>query len=166
MFFSSEGCTLRQTATLAAVYPAVWGLVQLLAGPLSDRGGRKWLMAGGMGLQAAALLAVWAGHGFGTWMSAMALLGLGTGLVYPTFLAAVSDHSHPTWRASAIGVYRWWRDLGYVAGAWVAGAVADAFGIPTSIALVGVLTFISAVVVWSTYAERSAGVVTGGSHGG
>jgi MFS family permease len=166
LFFASTGCTLRQTAILAAVYPAVWGLTQLFTGPLSDRGGRKWMMAGGMALQGGALIALCASHGFGAWLWAMTLLGLGTGLVYPTFLAAVSDHSHPAWRASAIGVYRWWRDLGYVVGAVVAGGAADLLGIPAAIALVGVLTFASAIVLAATYTERSAVVRGGVAHGG
>lgn len=156
LFFASRGCTLRQTATLVAVYPAVWGLGQLLTGLLSDRYGRKWLMVCGMVIQGLALMVVGICHQFGLWLGGMIFLGLGTALVYPTFLGAVSDHSHPSWRASAMGVYRWWRDLGYALGAVVAGVVADRFGIPTSIGLVGALTVASGIVVAVSYSERRA----------
>jgi MFS family permease len=110
-------------------------------------------MAGGMAAQGVALLFVGASASVGWWLASMILLGVGTALVYPTLLGAVSDHSHPKWRASAIGVYRWWRDLGYAMGALVAGAVADAFGMPVSVALVGGLTVASSVVVAATYTE-------------
>jgi MFS family permease len=153
LFFVSGGASLRQTALLTAVYPGVWGLGQLVTGQLSDRYGRKWLMAGGMAAQGVALLFVGASASVGWWLASMILLGVGTALVYPTLLGAVSDHSHPKWRASAIGVYRWWRDLGYAMGALVAGAVADAFGMPVSVALVGGLTVASSVVVAATYTE-------------
>ncbi len=156
LYFVSGGATLQQTATLAAVYPAVWGIGQLVAGPLSDRYGRKWLMAGGMSLQGLALVGVAVTREFGPWLGAMVALGIGTALVYPTFLGAVSDHAHPDWRASAIGVYRLWRDLGYALGALVAGGVADLFGMPAAIAWVGALTVACGVLVGTRYAERRA----------
>jgi MFS family permease len=109
-----------------------------------------------MVLQGLALIVVALSHQFAPWLASMAVLGLGTALVYPTLIGAVSDHSHPSWRASAIGVYRWWRDLGYALGALMAGGVADLFGVPVSIHLVGALTIASGIVVATTYSEHKA----------
>jgi MFS family permease len=109
-----------------------------------------------MALQGLALIGVAAGDRFAWLLAGMVLLGAGTALVYPTFLSAVSDHSDPDWRASAIGVYRCWRDLGYALGAVVAGGVADLLGIPASIALVGALTVATGVVIATTYEERKS----------
>ena len=156
LFFAAHGATLEQTAQLVALYPAVWGVGQLFTGPLSDRLGRKPLMTGGMVLQGLALVATGAGRSTTVWSAAMVCLGLGTALVYPTFLGAVSDHSQPSWRASAIGVYRLWRDLGYAFGAVLAGSAADRFGIPVSIELVGAATILSGLVVAASYTERTA----------
>ena len=153
LYFVSKGATLQQTAALVAIYPAVWGVGQLVTGLLSDRHGRKWPMACGMVLQGLALFAVALSDRFGSWLTSMVFLGLGTALVYPTFLGAVSDHSAPSWRASAIGVYRLWRDLGYALGALVAGGAADLFSIPVSIEIVGALTVASGIVVATTYTE-------------
>ena len=153
IFFASKGARLEEVAVLVAVYPAVWGLGQIAAGSLSDRYDRKWLITSGMGLQGIALLAVAASSSFGPWLAGMVALGLGTALVYPTLLGAVADHSGPDWRASAIGVYRLWRDLGYALGALVAGAAADRLGIPASIGLVGTLTAASGFVVAVSYAS-------------
>jgi len=153
LLFVASGATLETAAMLVAIYPAVWGLAQLFTGVLSDRLGRRWPMSVGMLLQGIALVAIGAGRSSATWTVGMAGLGLGTALVYPTFLGAVSDHSHPGWRATAIGVYRWWRDLGYALGALLAGAVADLLGIPASVQLVGVLTMLSGIVVAATYRE-------------
>ena len=113
-------------------------------------------MTGGMVLQGLALVATGAGRSTTVWSAAMVCLGLGTALVYPTFLGAVSDHSQPSWRASAIGVYRLWRDLGYAFGAVLAGSAADRFGIPVSIELVGAATILSGLVVAASYTERTA----------
>src|SRR5262245_2813238 len=129
LLFSARGLSLEQTALLVAVYPAVWGVAQVATGPLSDRIGRRLLMTAGMLLQGAALAAIGMGHAAGVWFVATVGLGLGTALVYPTFLGAVSDHSRPAWRGTAIGVYRWWRDFGYVLGAIFAGLAADRIGI-------------------------------------
>ena len=156
LFFAAHGATLERTALLVALYPAVWGVGQLFTGPLSDRLGRKPLMTGGMVLQGLALVATGAGRSTTVWSAAMVCLGLGTALVYPTFLGAVSDHSQPSWRASAIGVYRFWRDLGYAFGAVLAGSAADRFGIPVSIELVGAATILSGLVVAASYTERTA----------
>jgi MFS family permease len=147
LFFAAAGLNLKQIGLLAGIYPGVWGVAQLATGALSDRFGRKRLIVGGMWLQAAAILLLPLTHGFGAWATAMVLLALGTALVYPTLLAAVSDVAHPAWRASAVGVYRLWRDSGYALGALLAGALADLFGATWAITGIGVLTFASGVVV-------------------
>src|SRR5205823_12901127 len=125
----------------------VWGTAQLLTGAMSDRLGRKGMIVGGMILQGAAIGLLPLLHGFGWWALTMALLGLGTALVYPTLLAAVSDVAHPDWRASAVGVYRLWRDSGYALGAIAAGLLADAFTMPLAIGAIAALTFVSGVGV-------------------
>ena len=114
---------------LSFIYPAVWAVLQIGTGVLSDRWGRKGLIAGGMLLQGLALGAVALAHGFWPWAGALALLGVGTAMVYPTLLAAIGDVAHPSWRASAVGVYRLWRDLAYAIGALLAGRTAAAFGL-------------------------------------
>jgi MFS family permease len=147
IFLVEAGLPLQQVGVIAAVYPGVWGISQLVTGALSDRWGRKWLIAAGMWLQAFGIWLLVAGQSFGLWLGGAILLGLGTALVYPTLLAAVSDVAHPGWRASAVGVYRLWRDLGYAVGGLIAGLLADAFGIPVAIMAIGSLTFLSGVVV-------------------
>jgi MFS family permease len=146
LFFAAGGLGVAQIGLLAGLYPGVWGAAQLVTGALSDRVGRKSLIVGGMWLQAAALALLPLVHGFGPWAAAMVLLGLGTALVYPTFLAAISDVAHPAWRASAVGVYRLWRDLGYAIGALLAGLLADWFGVPWAIGGIAALTFASGAV--------------------
>jgi MFS family permease len=147
LFFAAAGLNVAQIGILSFTYPAVWGLLQLVTGALSDRWGRKWLIAGGMLVQGGALTAIALVRGFWPWVGAAALLGAGTAMVYPTLLAAVADVSHPRWRASAVGVYRLWRDSGYVVGALLAGALADRFGMAWSIGGVALLTFASGVLV-------------------
>lgn len=147
LFFASAGLDLKRIGILAAVYPAVWGMGQLFTGALSDRLGRKWLIASGMWVQAVGIWLIIATADFLPWLGGAMLLGVGTALVYPTLLAAIGDVVHPSWRASSVGVYRMWRDLGYAIGALVAGAMADLFGLSWSIGLVGLLTFISGIVV-------------------
>ncbi len=147
LFFAAAGLSLRQIGVLAFIYPATWGFVQLGTGALSDRWGRKRLIAGGMLLQAAALASMVVWHGFEPWLAAGAALGVGTAMVYPTLLAAVGDAAHPGWRGSAVGVYRLWRDLGYAVGAVVAGALADLFGIGVAIGVVAALTAASGLGV-------------------
>jgi MFS family permease len=147
LFFAASGLSIAQIGLLAGIYPGVWGTAQLLTGALSDRFGRKGLIVTGMMLQGAAIILLPFLHGFAWWAVAMALLGLGTALVYPTLLAAISDVAHPEWRASAVGVYRLWRDSGYAIGALLAGVLADLFGVPWAIGVIGVLTFLSGVVV-------------------
>ncbi|MFQ5794990.1 MAG: MFS transporter [Candidatus Bipolaricaulia bacterium] len=153
IFLAAAGLPLEQIAIIAAIYPGVWGLGQLITGALSDRWGRKWMIAAGMWVQAVGIGLFVVGQGFWTWIGAAVLLGLGTALVYPTLLAAVSDVAHPEWRASAVGVYRLWRDGGLAVGALTAGLLADALGIPAAIATVGALTLVSGVIVARTMYE-------------
>lgn len=147
LFFAAAGLGVARIGILSFTYPAVWGLLQLWTGALSDRWGRKRLIAGGMLLQGGALAAVAIVRGFWAWVGATALLGVGTAMVYPTLLAAVGDVAHPRWRASAVGVYRLWRDSGYAVGALLAGALADLFGLAWSIGAVALLTFASGLLV-------------------
>ncbi len=156
LLFTAQGLSFERTALLVALYPAVWGGAQPVTGALSDHVGRRRLMTTGMIIQGVALIGVGASRSWGFWLPAMIALGLGTALVYPTFLSAVSDHSKPSWRATAIGAYRWWRDLGYVVGAILAGVLADWFGIPASVQLVGVVTILSGLIVAMTYREGAA----------
>jgi len=147
LFFSAAHMNLRQIGTLAAIYPATWGVSQLVTGALSDRIGRKWLIASGMWVQAVGIVLVVLASGFSGFAIGAALLGVGTAMVYPTLLAAIGDVAHPSWRASAVGVYRLWRDLGYAFGALLAGVTADAFGLSAAMWLVAALTFGSGLVV-------------------
>lgn len=147
ILFATSGLGAGRIGILAAIYPAVWGLGQTGTGALSDRWGRKWLIAAGMLLQAAGIALVAAGTGFPVWAAAAALTGAGTAMVYPTLLAVVGDVAHPAWRARAVGVYRLWRDLGYAAGALVAGVVADTLGLRAAIWLVAALTAGSGLLV-------------------
>ena len=147
VLFAAGGLTVEQIGILAAVYPAVWGAVQLGTGALSDRWGRKWLITGGMLIQAVALGMVAFGSGFEIWLLAAVLLGLGTAMVYPTLLAAIADVAHPEWRARSVGVYRLWRDGGFAVGALLAGILADLYGIPVAVAVVAALTALSGLLV-------------------
>ncbi|MBI4815622.1 MAG: MFS transporter [Deltaproteobacteria bacterium] len=147
LFFAAAGMELGQIGTLAAIYPATWGMAQLFTGAWSDRVGRKWLIAWGMWVQAVGIAGVVVSSGFVGFGLGAALLGVGTAMVYPTLLAAIGDVAHPSWRASSVGVYRLWRDLGYAIGALLAGLTADALGLPAAMWLVGALTFASGVVV-------------------
>jgi MFS family permease len=147
LLFAAAGLSLGESGALAALYPAVWGLTQLGTGALSDRVGRKRLIVAGMWAQAAAIVLIAMGDGFAVFAAGAALLGLGTAMVYPTLLAAIGDVAHPGWRASAVGVYRLWRDLGYAIGAILAGFVADRFGLVAALITVAGLTFASGVGV-------------------
>ena len=147
LFYASHGLAVAEIGILAAAYPAVWGLGQIATGALSDRIGRKGLIVSGMLVQAGAIGLIAASSTFGAWLIAAALLGLGTAMVYPTLLAAVADVASPSWRGAAIGVYRLWRDLGFAAGAIVAGILADRAGMPFAIGVIAVLTGASGLVV-------------------
>ena len=120
---------------------------QIATGWTSDRFGRKWQIASGMWLQAGGILLTAATDSFHWWLIGAVLMGLGTALVYPTLLAAISDVAHPSWRASSVGVYRLWRDSSYAVVAVLAGVVADLFGFAPAIVVVGILTAISGLVV-------------------
>lgn len=156
LLFIGFGLSVERIGILKAVYPAVWGVLQTITGPLSDRWGRKGLIVAGMWVQAAGLLLTAATQAFGWWLLGSILLGLGTAMVYPTLIAAVSDASHPSWRARSLSVYRFWRDLGYAVGALSAGIMADVFGIASAIAAIGMLTFASGLVVAIVMTERVA----------
>lgn len=147
LFFAAAQMNLQQIGTLAAIYPATWGMGQLFTGALSDRIGRKWLIASGMWVQAAGIAAIVVASSFAGFAAGGALLGIGTAMVYPTLLAAIGDVAHPTWRASSVGVYRLWRDLGYAVGAVIAGITADALGLEAALWVVAALTFGSGVIV-------------------
>jgi MFS family permease len=147
IFFKQAGLSIGRIGTLAALYPLVWGLGQLLTGGLSDRVGRKPLIAGGMLVQAAAIALIAATTGFAAWALGAVLLGAGTAMVYPTLLAAIGDVAHPRWRARSVGVYRLWRDAGFAVGALLAGVLADLVSIEAAIYVVAALTALSGVVV-------------------
>jgi len=153
LFFAAGGLSIAQIGLLAGIYPGVWGSTQLLTGALSDRLGRKDMIVGGMLLQGVAIGLLPLLHGFWWWVLTMGLLGLGTALVYPTLLAAVADVAHPDWRASAVGVYRLWRDSGYAIGALLAGVLTDLFGVSWAIGVIAGVTFLSGVVAQGVMRE-------------
>jgi MFS family permease len=147
LLFAKGGLSDTQIGVLAALYPAVWGLGQLVTGALSDRIGRKWLIAAGMWTQAAAIGLIATVHGFWPWAAGALLLGAGTAMVYPTLLATIGDVAHPLWRASSVGVYRLWRDGGFAIGALLAGIVADTLGLVAAILAVAAITAVSGAIV-------------------
>ena len=153
VLFAAMGMDLAAIGLLAAIYPATWGLGQLATGALSDRVGRKWLIVSGMWTQAMGIAVITMSGRFAGFASGAVLLGIGTAMVYPTFIAVIGDVAHPDWRASSLGVYRLWRDAGYVAGALLAGAAADAFGLPAAMQMVALVTFLSGVVVAARLSE-------------
>jgi MFS family permease len=158
LYLAAHGASVREIAVVAAAYPLVWGAGQLLTGWLSDHIGRKPLIVGGMLVQAGALGLLVAGSGaFSPSLVAALLLGVGTAMVYPTLIAAVSDATQPRDRARVVGVYRFWRDFGFVLGALVAGIGADAASPRAAILAVAVLTAASGLVVAATsWAPRPA----------
>ncbi len=166
LYFAAAGLSVGRIGVLAALYPAVWGLGQLVTGAWSDRVGRRRLIVTGMGVQAVAIAIIATGSSFGVWAAAMVLLGAGTALVYPTLLAAIGDVAHPRWRASAVGVYRLWRDAGFAVGAVLTGVIADAVDAPAAIWVVAVLTAASGAVVAVRMEEtHRAARRTGGATG-
>jgi MFS family permease len=147
LFFASYGLAVGSIGVIKAVYPMVWGVLQVVTGPLSDRIGRKELIAAGMIVQAAGIWVTVLVPTYAVWLVGAALQGLGTAMVYPTLLAAITDHAHPMWRATSLGVYRFWRDLGYAVGALLSSVVADFVGLGAAIHLVAALTLVSGLVV-------------------
>jgi MFS family permease len=146
LYFAAAHLDLQHIGTLAALYPATWGITQLFTGAWSDRVGRKWLIAAGMWVQAAGIAIIILNDHFAGFATGATLLGIGTAMVYPTLLAAIGDVAHPLWRASSVGVYRLWRDLGYAIGALLAGIASDIFGLASAMWIVAALTLISGVI--------------------
>lgn len=157
LIYAAAGLTVAQIGIVAATYPAVWGLGQLATGAWSDRIGRKSLIVAGMLIQAAAIAVIAVGESFATWVTAAAALGVGTAMVYPTLLAAVGDAAHPNWRASAVGVYRFWRDAGFALGAILTGTVADLVNPRAAVWVVSALTLASGVLVAARMSETHIG---------
>jgi MFS family permease len=155
LLFAAEGLNLERIALLAAIYPTLWGSLQLVTGWLSDRSGRKPMIVGGMLLQGIAFWFATVESDFALWLVVVTLVAVGTAMVYPALLAAVSDSVHPARRSSALGVYRFWRDSGAIAGALLGGALADAFGFHAAIRLVAALTVASGVVAAIVLAANS-----------
>jgi MFS family permease len=158
LFFAMAGLNLKQIGWLAAIYPAVWGIGQLYTGGLSDRIGRKGLIVWGMWVQAAGIALITISEGFQGFAVGAALLGAGTAMVYPTLLAVIGDVTHPAWRASSVGIYRLWRDLGYAVGAVLAGVVADLLGIRAAMWSIAALTFASGLLVLLRMKEINHGL--------
>ena len=146
LLFAAAGMSLAQIGMLAAIYPAVWACAQIYTGALSDRLGRKWLIAAGMWVQSIGIAVTVTSAQFWAFGVGAVLLGVGTAMVYPTLLAAIGDVAHPTWRASAVGVYRLWRDLGYAIGALIAGITADLFGLTSAVWLIAAITLTSGTI--------------------
>lgn len=155
LFFASFGLGVERIGILKAVYPVTWGILQVATGPLSDRLGRKGLIVAGMWIQSAGLFLTAATRQFEWWLVGSLLLGLGTAMVYPSLIVAISDASHPTWRARSLSVYRFWRDLGYAIGALSAGIIADIFGMAWAIGTIAALTFLSGAIVAVLMRERA-----------
>jgi len=160
LYFARHGLSLTGIGVIVALYPLVWGVGQLGTGALSDRIGRKGLIAGGLVVQAGSLALIAIGQGFAIWALGAIGLGIGTAMAYPTLLAAIGDVAHPAWRASAVGVYRLWRDTGFVVGALLSGVIADLFGLAAAIWVVAGITAVGAVIVavrmYETYPRSRA----------
>lgn len=147
VFFALAGLPVATVGLLVAIAPAVWGVGQLLTGALSDRIGRKWLIAGGQLTEAVGLTVIALGDTFAVWALGSALFGAGTAMAYPTLIAAIGDVAHPRWRGAAVGVYRLWRDLGFAVGAVLAGTLADLYSLSTAILVVAAITAASGIDV-------------------
>jgi MFS family permease len=147
IYFADAGLSIGRIGVIAAIYPAVWSVGQLYTGALSDRIGRKWLIAGGMVVQGCALAGMASASSFWPWLIGAAILGVGTAMVYPTLLAAIGDIAHPAWRARSVGIYRLWRDSGFAVGALIAGLIADLASLEAAIWSVAFLTVASGFLV-------------------
>ena len=150
LLFISMGVGLEGVGWIKAVYPVVWGVGQIVTGPLTDKWGRKPLIVWGMFIQVLGHLVIGSAvfNPLTAGLIGSILLGIGTAMVYPALLAAVSDVAHPNWRASSLGVYRFWRDMGYAIGALMAGIVGNYFGLMWAVHIAGALTLVSGIVVW------------------
>lgn len=155
LFFAAHAISVQNIGWIKAIYPMTWAAAQLGTGALSDKWGRKGLIVWGMWIQAVALLVIGLGASrpLSSGLAGSVLLGIGTAMVYPVLLAAVSDVAHPSWRARSLSVYRFWRDMGYAVGALLAGILADAFGLVWSIHAAGFLTFASGLIAWAVMQE-------------
>ncbi|MGQ8869547.1 MFS transporter [Myroides sp. TSA_177.3] len=156
LLFISMGVGLEGVGWIKAVYPVVWGVGQIVTGPLTDKWGRKPLIVWGMFIQVLGHLVIGSAvfNPLTAGLIGSILLGIGTAMVYPALLAAVSDVAHPNWRASSLGVYRFWRDMGYAIGALMAGIVGNYFGLMWAVHIAGALTFVSGIVVWIRMKEN------------
>ena len=159
MLFVSAGVGLEGIGWIKAVYPIVWGVGQIITGPLADRIGRKPLIVWGMFVQVAGHIIIGFGQDYPleTGLTGSVFLGIGTAMVYPALLAAVGDAAHPSWRATSVGVYRFWRDAGYAAGALIAGAIAVWLGLTWAVHAAGILTLISGLIAWRLMQETLPG---------
>ena len=147
MFLAVKGFDLTETGKIVAVYPVIWGLGQLITGKLADHLVKKSMLFWGMLLQGISIVALVYAQSLFHFVVLGIILGIGTAVVYPTFLAAIADYTHPQQRAQSIGVFRLWRDLGYAIGAITSGLIADLFGISTAIALIGGITLLSSLII-------------------
>ncbi|MBW3601209.1 MAG: MFS transporter [Actinobacteria bacterium] len=155
LLFAASGLAVADIGFIKAIYPVIWGAGQLVTGPLSDHIGRKGLIVAGMLVQAGGHVVIGFGltRPFLAGVVGSALLGIGTAMVYPTLLAAVSDTAEPVWRASSVGVYRFWRDAGYAVGALIAGSVAAVLTLRWAVHTAGLLTLASGLIAWWTMEE-------------
>jgi len=148
ILLASKGFTIAETGVVTAVYPAVWGIGQLFTGKMADHFCKKNLLFLGMLMQGIALVVLLFAQTITHFIILSSLLGIGTALVYPTFLATVAENTHPADRANSLGVFRLWRDLGYAIGAILTGIIADTWGINASIIIIGLLTMFSAEIIF------------------
>ncbi|REJ11155.1 MFS transporter [Halobacillus trueperi] len=153
IFLAAGGLSVGQIGTVVAVYPAACGLFQLFTGVWSDKIGRKKLIVPGMFVQAFSLWFILLVDSYSLWIIGAALLGIGTAMVYPTILASISDVAHPEWRATSMGVYRFWRDSGYAFGALLAGIIADMINVDWAIGLVALLPLLAGIIAWTKMKE-------------
>jgi MFS family permease len=148
MLLASRNFEMEEIAIIISIYPAVWGIAQIITGRMADSFCKKDMLFWGMIIQAVALSLFLVSSTMGQFIILSVLLGWGTAMVYPTFLASIAEHTHPLDRAKSVGIFRLWRDLGYAVGALLTGIIADLFGLNASIILVGALTFASAIIIF------------------
>jgi MFS family permease len=159
ILLANKGFTISEIGIITAIYPAVWGIGQLFTGAMADKFCKKDMLYTGMSLQALALIAlIWANTMF-HFIILSSILGWGTAMVYPTFLATVAENTNPQDRAKSIGIFRLWRDLGYAIGAILTGIIADLVNINASILFIGILTFISAIIIYVRMKCKSDGLL-------